>query len=429
LTFNDSLGSSLSNGTHPPCDVDPDSAMTPKIAYFAHDLADPAVHRRVRMLMAGGAAVTAIGFHRSAEAPSAIEGLRPVDLGRTTDGILGRRILSVAGTLVRLAGIGLHVRGANVILARNLEMLVLAVRARRRYAPEAALVYECLDIHRILLSKRLGEPLRLLESKLWRDVDLLLTSSPAFIRNYFAPRGFRSPIQLVANKVLMVGESDPGSITVVRPLPGPPWRIGWFGMIRCRKSLAILSSLARASGGAIELVIRGQPSGATFSDFDAALAGLPNVQYAGPYRNPTDLPSMYGDVHFNWTIDYYESGQNSAWLLPNRVYEGSLYGAVPIALAGVETGHWLAERGAGVILDEPLEQKLVDFFRRLDQVSYARLARGIEALPRADLVSGQSDCRELVETLCRSSATHSQALRGYDVTSVAVRPKSNTIGA
>jgi len=44
-------------------------------------------------------------------------------------------------------------REANVFLARNLEILVLAVRARRLYAQEAAVVYECLDIHRMLLSK------------------------------------------------------------------------------------------------------------------------------------------------------------------------------------------------------------------------------------------------------------------------------------
>ena len=61
-----------------------------------------------------------------------------------------------------------------------------AIRARKRYAPQAAVVYECLDIHRMLLSNGLhGRLFRSLESKLWRDVDLLLTSSPAFIRNYF----------------------------------------------------------------------------------------------------------------------------------------------------------------------------------------------------------------------------------------------------
>src|SRR6516162_10176255 len=131
---------------------DPDPAMSATIAYFAHDLADVAVHRRVRMLVAGGAAVTPIGFRRSAEAPSEVEGLRPIDLGRTADGMLAKRMLSLVCSLVGLASIAHHVRGANVILARNLEMLVLAVRARRCYAREAAVVYECLDIHRMLLS-------------------------------------------------------------------------------------------------------------------------------------------------------------------------------------------------------------------------------------------------------------------------------------
>jgi hypothetical protein len=282
--------------------------MSATIVYLAHDLSDPALHRRVRMLVAGGAVVTPIGFRRSAEPPNAVEGLRPIALGRTADGMLARRMLSVAGSMVRLGSIAEHARKANVIVARNLEMLVLAIRARKLYAPEATVVYECLDIHRMLLY-------------------------------------------------------------------------------------------------------------------------LPYVRFAGPYRNPADLPGIYGDVHFSCAIDYYESGQNSAWLLPNRVYEGSLYGAVPIGLAGVETGRWLAKRSAGVVLDEPLEQRLVDFFRRLDRNSYAILAHEVEALPRTDLVSDQSDCRELVEALCPSSAGHALAFPAHDVESVAIGQRSNRIGA
>ena len=75
-------------------------------------------------------------------------------------------------------------------------MLLLASRARKRYAPAARLVYECLDIHRLLLSTRFdGALLRFLETRLWDEVDLLLTSSPAFVRNYFAPRRFCGPSQ------------------------------------------------------------------------------------------------------------------------------------------------------------------------------------------------------------------------------------------
>src|SRR6516225_5785654 len=236
---------------------DPDPAMSATIVYFAHDLSDPAVHRRVRMLVAGGAAVTPIGFRRSAEAPNAVEGLRPIALGRTADGMLARRMLSVAGRMVRLGSIAEHARKANVIVARNLEMLVLAIRARKLYAPEATVVYECLDIHRMLLSKGLGGTLlRLLESELWRDVDLLLTSSPAFVRNYFAPRRFPAPIRLVENKLLRT-ETQSDDARLDRPASGPPWRIGWFGMIRCRRSLEILSALTRAAQGAVEVIIRG----------------------------------------------------------------------------------------------------------------------------------------------------------------------------
>jgi succinoglycan biosynthesis protein ExoL len=385
--------------------------LTAKIAYFVHDLSDPAVHRRVRMLVHGGATVTPIGFRRSVDAPTAVEGARAVDLGRTRDAMLARRALSVAETLVKLDGIAEHVRGCDVVVARNLEMLVLAVRARKLYAPKATVVYECLDIHRLQLSNGLsGKMLRFLESSLWGEIDLLLTSSPAFVDNYFSRHGFTAPIRLVENKILMLGAEHTRMPSASIP-PGPPWRIGWFGMLRCRKSLEILSSIAQAAEGALEVIIRGRPSDAVFPDLEIATANLAHVRYCGPYSNPDDLPGIYGDVHFIWAIDYHDHGQNSAWLLPCRMYEGSFYGAVPIAFAGVETGRWLAKRGAGVLFGEPFESQLfeiqlIEFFRGLDRDKFRALARGVEALPRKDLVIDRSDCRDLVEALCRSSTDH-----------------------
>src|SRR5262249_14019083 len=199
------------------------------------------------------------------------------------------------------------------------------------YAPTAAVVYECLDVHRMLLSRGIeGYLLRLLENRLWREVNLLLTSSPAFAHNYFIPRGFRPPIRLVENKVLMlngVSKPDPK-----RSISGPPWRIGWFGIIRCRRSLDTLCSLARRAAGKVEVIIRGRPTEVAFQSLDQLIAECPHVCFAGPYNYPADLPAIYADVHFSWAIDYYEHGQNSTWLLPNRIYEGSLYGTVPIGV-------------------------------------------------------------------------------------------------
>jgi hypothetical protein len=382
--------------------------MNVKIAYFAHDLLDPAVHRRIRMLVEGGAAVAPIGFRRSPRPVDSVEGITAVDLGPTADGRLARRALSVATALTRLDRVAEHVRNADAIIARHLETLVLAVRARELYAAKAAVVYECLDIHRMLLSNRPdGYLLRSLETKLWRDVDLLLTSSPAFVRHYFVPRRFPAPIKLIENKVFRP-DAVPGLTAVARPPHGPPWRIGWFGMIRCRRSFEVLDWLTRAARGAVEVIIRGRPSTATFPDFHSLIARAPHIRYGGTYRNPEDLSAIYGDVHLSWAIDYYEKGENSTWLLPNRIYEGSLYGTVPIALSEVETGRWLAKRGAGVVLSEPIEPRLADFLRSLTQDGYAKLAAKVEALPRADLVSDPSECRALVEAICAGNVRRSK---------------------
>jgi succinoglycan biosynthesis protein ExoL len=368
-----------------------------KVAYFVHDLLDPAVHRRVRMLSAGGATVTLVGFRRSPQPVERVEGVAPLDLGPTRDGRLAARAASVVGALVT-ARFADTLRGADVVLARNLEMLAIAVRARRRHAPLARLVYECLDIHRLLLSKSVaGTVLRSLETRLWRDVDLLLTSSPAFVRNYFVPRRFPAPIRLVENKVL--AEEVATAAPTARRQAGPPWRIGWFGMIRCRKSLDVLGALARACDGDVEVIIRGRPSQASLPDLAAAVRDLPHVVYEGPYRNPDDLPAIYGDVHFAWAIDYFEEGQNSTWLLPNRIYEGPYFGAVPIALSAVETGRWLKERNVGVVLDKPIGPQLSRFFRELTPAGYEAMRTRIHALPRSDLAMDRAHCRELVRAL------------------------------
>ena len=113
-------------------------------------------------------------------------------------------------------------RRADVIIARNLEMLALAVCARNRYAPAVPIVYECLDIHRLLLSRApAGRALRFIEDRLWRQTGLLLTSSQAFIRNYFDRRGFPGAWRLVENKVLSL-DGKPRFRAPARPAPPAP---------------------------------------------------------------------------------------------------------------------------------------------------------------------------------------------------------------
>jgi hypothetical protein len=372
-----------------------------KIAYFVHDLSDPAVRRRIQMLTAGGAEIVLAGFRRSKNAVETIEGIRPVDLGRTIDARLDQRVLRLAQALTTARRLLPAVAAADAFVARNLEMLALALRVRSLARSNCPITYECLDIHRLQSTKSIpGSFIRRLETSLAGRAHLLITSSPAFVREYFATLpDFRLPTMIVENKVLDIRpQSQPAGIA--RP-PGPPWTIGWYGAIRCRKSLEILKNLTGRSNGNVKVVTAGRPAPAIFRDFDKLIANNPDISFLGPYRNPEDLESLYEKAHFSWTIDYYQEGDNSSWLLPNRLYEGGLYGAIPLALRHTETGRWLQDRSLGVLLDEPLERSLENFFTTLQAHTYEHEAAKIASAPFQIWAHDAQDCRLIVEKICK----------------------------
>ena len=364
-----------------------------EIAYLVHDLADAAVARRVRMLRAGGAEVSLAGFHRRTT-PLAVDGVAAVDLGRTADARLGQRAAAVARNVARPGQARSVVARADAILARNLEALAIAVRVAR---PDQRIVFECLDIHRLLTaSGSAGILLRAIERRLLARAALVLTSSPAFEREYFrALQGYRLPVRVEENKVVALDGVKPALHEAAND--GPPWRIGWFGMLRCRRTLAILRELVRLGAGRVEVLIAGIPALTEFDDFHRDVGDLPGLRFVGPYT-AGDLPQLYGEVHFAWAIDYFEEGLNSTWLLPNRLYESLAHGAVPIALRHVETGHWLAGRKTGVLVDDPTRE-LRSMLGQLDPADYAELRRSVAQVPSADVLTTRQDCVALTRAI------------------------------
>ncbi len=103
------------------------------------------------MLHAGGAIVTLAGFTRGQVKVARIGNIEPVNLGHTSDGKFAQRLLAVGRALCKLSSTLRNVAKPDVIIARNLEMLALANRASTLGDWNAPIVYECLDIHRMLL--------------------------------------------------------------------------------------------------------------------------------------------------------------------------------------------------------------------------------------------------------------------------------------
>jgi len=370
------------------------AARRPRIAYFAHNVNHADIPRRVDMLEHGGADVRLLGFHRGNA--SAIDF---VDLGRTQDAKLLQRVLSVVKAAWTAPRWAKALDGCDVIVARNLEMLAVAAAARARGARNAKLVYECLDIHRLMSGRGLASRLlRGLERFLLARTDGLMVSSPGFVREYFAKIApALPPVVLVENKV-GVNETVPAREAAAIP-PAPPWRIGWFGVIRCRRSLDMLLEAARRHPGLFEVIIAGRPAKDVVGDLANELPKGCGVTYVGSFADEAALAQLNRSVHFAWLVDFYESGANSDWLLPNRLYRSVYYGAVPIALGGVETGRWLAAHDAGLLLDSATPDSIADLLKSVTAEDYAEARAALEHIPTSALVNRRQDCVGLVEQL------------------------------
>jgi succinoglycan biosynthesis protein ExoL len=372
-----------------------------RIVYFVHDLDDPAVERRIAMLRDADASTLALGFRRRA----GTTGVSQTDtrvLGHTRNGRMLARIMSVltAGAMLSIepADIG----NCDVVVARNLEMLALAVTSRTVRQLRLPIVYECLDIHALLSSdRRTNRFLRLVERALLRRCALLIVSSERYLPEHFLKyHRHIPPVLLIENKVLASEFANPVERRNQIRRPGPVWRVGWFGVLRCRRTLLILQQLALLMPGRIQIIIRGRPARDVIPDFDQIVA-TPAIHFGGPYDRERDLASIYAGVDLVWAIDFYEEGLNSAWLLPNRLYESVLFGCIPLASSSSETGRWLRTRGFDHTLDDVSLDAVLTFIAGLDGDRIDDADAKLAAIPLGDVLCDSDQARSIVSRLPR----------------------------
>ena len=292
-----------------------------------------------------------------------------IDLGRVENERLGRRLAVIAAAVALMARRRRALDTADVIVARNLDMLAIAWAARllagRTRIP---LVYECLDIHGLLTrTGLLGAAARWAERRLLARTALTLVSSPGFTREWFGRvQGHRGRVVLLENKLWCDTAPPRRPATPRRRAPGAPLTLGWVGSLRCAPSLRLLLAAADAMGPALRLRLHGNVHRHALPDFDAAIAARANVTYHGPYPYPEGLAEAYRGLDLVWAQDLWQRGGNSDWLLPNRIYEASWFGCPSVAVSDSETGRRIAADGLGFVIAEPTPDALVALLRGLD---------------------------------------------------------------
>lgn len=368
-----------------------------KILYIVHDLSDAAVRKRVKMLLLGGADLVIAGFRRTPEPINDIHGIAPINLGQTFNGqFLGR--IKLAFKQYGFLKNSLKANEFDVIIARNLESFGIAHFLKTNFK-NSKLIFECLDIHRMMLrTDFMGIALRAIEAYFLKSTSLIITSSNGFIKNYFHKlQNVKNEILLLENKILIeTNEIIPPKINI-KSENKDKFIIGWFGIIRCKKSLKILSELAEALGEKIEIIIRGKPAYDEIPDFDDIVAKFDNIRFLGPYKAPEDLETIYSEIDFTWAIDFFEEGQNSEWLLPNRLYEGCYYQSVPIAKKVAETANYLDNLDIGINFAQINAKELSSYFKNLESQDYFKMKQKLKNVPLDNFVMNLASCNVLIK--------------------------------
>lgn len=378
------------------------------VAFFGHDWQESTVVKRIRAFSGLGLRVVGFNFRRDKFAREFRPFWNNINLGTTQDRAYGKRLLALLRALPTLLRHRRRLREADFFYARNIDMCALALAGRSIAGSRASLVYEVLDVQRIFLGERIVSRLfRWAERRLLRQCDLLVISSPGFDRHYFrSVQGYRGRLFLLENKISFAQAS-----AVPRPRPEAAagaarcaapgkWVIGWFGTLRCPKSLAMLCRIADALPDKVEIYMRGVPTETGLEAFERAIAGRPNMIYGGEYRNPDDLAEIYGRVHLTWAFDFLDEGSNSDWLLPNRLYEGGYFGSVALASSHTETGAKVRALGLGYTFGPPEVDNLIAFLRRYTLEEHLARQAHILCLPLdhfCDLHDTQALCRLVLD--------------------------------
>ena len=377
-------------------------AMTrPRVLAIMPDLAEPAVSRDLGALRRSGVDVVTAAFRRDGQCEA-----RPdLDLGPLPMGLGPRRLLALLQGRVRAGAIRRLMEGCDSVLARNLDMALLAVAAGAGTPGQPPLVYQCLDIHALVLRRDgLGMAARLAERRVLRRSARLVISSPAFVDAHFARYGPDLPeIALAENRIAFARARPP------RPDPGAvakPLRLGWVGSLRCRPTLSLLAATAARCGAGVRIRLHGGVHRHTLPEFDDVLAACPTMSWHGAYGYPDGLGPVYAGLDLVWAQDLWQRGGNSDWLLPNRIYEAGYFGVPVIAVAGTCTAAWVDRHRTGWVLPDATPEVLAEFLSCLDPDAVLARRRHILSLPASLFAAEPGDARILTAAPLTTGETH-----------------------
>lgn len=366
-----------------------------RIALITPSASQPRFHRRAESLLGAGFAVTVYTFTRGLyEANRFPEGVEVIDLGRIENGKYFNRIPLWLAAIVK---INRHERSKfvspHLTYAFGFDSAILACATTAR---RTVFAYEVGDLRNPSPKSVIERLVYEVERKVVQQADLLVTTAPSFVSEYYASMDPTVPARAITieNKLSKAIREIAGRPRSQRCVPARV-RIGFVGLLRYPRTVLPLLEAVSARPDRFELHVYGDgPLRRVIEDWAETHE---NVLYHGPFKNPQDLEKIYSGLDVNYVV-YDTTDKNVRLAIPNKLYE-SLYFCVPLVVAA---GTALADRvtglGVGFVVD-PRADSYVERF--LDNLSLQEIVRRSSAAMRIPVTELVEDGQLISDTISR----------------------------
>lgn len=143
--------------------------------------------------------------------------------------------------------------------------------------------------------------------------------------------------------------------------------IGYFGLLRCNRSLKILLELVESSEK-FKVVIHGYFLN-VFEELIEKCENHPNIEVNGEYKSPQDLKKMYGQIDLSWTAYPYSNKKVGNFNLArtNRFYEAGFFCKPMIGSINTGDSQFIRDKSLGIIINLGNIKESVEIIEKINR--------------------------------------------------------------
>lgn len=296
------------------------------------------------MLAKEGADVKIVGYTRN-NFPKGSDNIPTEVLGSISHGNYFVRFINLLRTIPRLRK---QAQEFDVIYCFSFDTLIIA--SISLVFQKHIIIYQVQDIKRQFFGDAILPRLyRAVERNLIKNITHLVISSVDYHTKYFA-KYHNYPMKhttVIENKL----EVDPLQSIDLYDNLDKKISIGYFGVMRCKRSWEILKGAVHRGGGTFTLSLRGKPN--AMPDLAEEIKEEENITFGGPYSSPDELQSIYENVNIVWAAYPYAYGKQGNWQMARtiRFYESCAFGRPVLVQKGTPQAETVLKFDIGKVID------------------------------------------------------------------------------